>query len=66
MEKERYIEMMENLRRLADEGLLRSAETAEKSESLVYLFAHCGATMELADELLGMGIKEEVKKQIKL
>ena len=49
--------MMENLKRLADEGVLVNAETAGMSESTVYLFAHCGATMELADELLKMGMK---------
>ena len=57
MERERYIEMMENLKRLADEEVLVSAETVVTSASRIFLFAHCGATMELADELLTMGIK---------
>ena len=49
MERERFIEMMENLKRLSDEGVLEGRD--------IYLFAHCGATMELADELLKMRIK---------
>mgnify|MGYP002624356722 FL=1 len=69
MEKERFDEMKENLARLADEGVLRSGDvsgvtsTAEEAGAVeeagtpIYLFAHCGATMELADELLKMGIK---------
>lgn len=57
MERERYIEMMENLKRLADEGVLVSAETVGTSAPRIFLFAHCGATMELADEVLKMGIK---------
>lgn len=53
MEKERFDEMMENLRRLADAGILSSKDASNE----VFLFAHCGATMELADELLAMGVK---------
>ena len=49
MERERYIEMMKNLKRLAAGGVLGVAP--------VFLFAHCGATMELTDELLRMRIK---------
>lgn len=49
MERERYIEMMENLDRLSELKVLEA--------SPVFLFAHCEATMELADELLKMGIK---------
>ena len=51
MEKERFDEMKENLQRLAERGTLDPNE--------IYLFAHCGATMELADELFKMGIKPE-------
>lgn len=57
MERERYVEMMENLKRLADEGVIGSSGTTGRSAAHVYLFAHSGATMELADELLKMGIK---------
>ena len=57
MERERYIEMMENLKRLAEEGVLSKAGATGETAAPVFLFAHCGATMELADELLGMGIK---------
>ncbi len=49
--------MMENLKRLAEEGVLVSAETVGTSAPRIFLFAHCGATMELADEVLKMGIK---------
>ncbi len=48
MERERFIEMTENLKRLSEAGAL---------DVPVFLFAHCGATMELADELIKMGIK---------
>ena len=40
--------MTENLTRLSDEGVLEDRD--------IYLFAHCGATMELADELFKMKI----------
>ena len=53
MERERFIEMKENLRRLSETGALGTSGVS------VFLFAHCGATMELADELHGMGIKPE-------
>ena len=71
MEKERFDEMKENLARLSDEGVLRPGDVSgvtstseeagvvEEAGTPVYLFAHCGATMELADELLKMGIKPE-------
>lgn len=49
MELERYTEMIENLDRLSDDGSLQKYN--------VFLFAHCNATMELADELLKRGIK---------
>ena len=49
MERERFIEMTENLKHLYDEGVLEGRD--------IYLFAHCGATMELADELLKKGIR---------
>ena len=49
MERERYAEMIENLDRLSDEDGLK--------EHSVFLFAHCNATMELADELLQREIK---------
>ena len=48
MERERYLEMMENLKRLYESCVL---------EEPVFLFAHCGATMELADELIKRGIR---------
>lgn len=64
MERERYIEMMENLKRLAYECVLAADGSTEASiespgavGASVFLFAHCEATMELADELLKMGIK---------
>ena len=60
MERERYLEMMENLGRLADEGVLGVSGdpgATGVSAASVFHFAHCGATMELADELLKMGIK---------
>ena len=50
MERERFIEMTENIKRLSEAGAL---------DVPVFLFAHCGATMELADELLKMEIKPE-------
>ena len=54
MERERYSEMIDNLKRLADEGVLGSTESSRLS---VFLFAHCDATMKLADELLKIRIK---------
>ena len=48
MERERFLEMIENLQRLSDSGILSSKR--------IFLFAHCGATMVLADELIKMGI----------
>ena len=49
MERERHAEMIENLDRMSDAGSLQ--------KNNVFLFAHCNATMELADELLKRGIK---------
>ena len=49
MEREHYAEMIGNLDRLSDEGSLQKYN--------VFLFAHCNATIELADELLKRGIK---------
>ncbi len=59
MERERYIEMMDNLNRLFHEGLLGNTKTfnSDNQRKSVFLFAHCEATMKLADELLKMGIK---------
>ena len=51
MEKERFDEMKMNLARLSEAGVIGTSGTP------VFLFAHCGATMELADELIKMGIK---------
>lgn len=48
MERERFAELKRNLNRLNENGLLKERE--------VFLFAHCNATIELADELLKQGI----------
>ncbi|MBP3805779.1 MAG: hypothetical protein J6I76_18170 [Oribacterium sp.] len=57
MERERYIEMMENLKRLSDKGVVGNSESVGMSAAPVFLFAHCEATMELADELIKLGVK---------
>ncbi len=49
MERERYAEMIENLNKMSDVGSL------EKHN--FFLFAHCNATMELADELLRRDVR---------
>lgn len=54
MERERFTEMTKNLKQLSEAGVLGLDGTAGVS---VFLFAHCGATMELADELFKMGIR---------
>lgn len=51
MERECFDEMKINLARLSEAGVIGT------SGAPVFLFAHCGATMELADELLKMEIK---------
>lgn len=51
MERERFIEMTENLKRLTEMGVLQT------NGAPIFLFAHCEATIELADELLRTGIK---------
>ena len=61
MERERFIEMTENLKRLSDAGVLYSEDVSDDEHRAfhrpVFLFAHCGATMKLADELLKKGIR---------
>ncbi len=47
MERERKLEMLEKLNLLCDRTKLKSE---------VFLFAHCNATLELADELIDRGV----------
>ena len=52
MERERFEELKANLDRLMEDGSLAGRD--------VCMFAHCHATMELADELLKRGIRPKV------